>query len=133
MAAITELASGYPGYNGVIPFENGFLSEMLLEHGYSTFLVGKYHLTPSNQETGAGPFDRWPLGRGFQRFYGFLGGDTSQWYPDLVYDNHPVEPPATPEEGYHLSEDLVDKSFVRVGTIVRDKLGDQFRLGRQSQ
>jgi arylsulfatase A-like enzyme len=55
MAAITELASGYPGYNGVIPFENGFLSEMLVEHGYSTFLVGKYHLTPSNQETGAGP------------------------------------------------------------------------------
>src|SRR6266567_2474169 len=95
MAAITELASGYPGYNGVIPFENGFLSEMLVEHGYSTFMVGKYHLTPSNQETGAGPFDRWPLGRGFQRFYGFLGGDTSQWYPDLVYDNHQVEPPRT--------------------------------------
>jgi hypothetical protein len=93
MACITELASGYPGYNGVIPFENGFLSEMLLEHGYSTFMVGKYHLTPSNQETGAGPFDRWPLGRGFQRYYGFLGGDTSQWYPDLVYDNHQVEPP----------------------------------------
>src|ERR1700739_1182840 len=111
MAAITELASGYPGYNGVIPFENGFLSEMLLEHGYSTFLVGKYHLTPSNQETAAGPFDRWPLGRGFQRFYGFLGGDTSQWYPDLVYDKHPVEPPRTPEQGYHLSEDLGDKAI----------------------
>ena len=70
MAAITELASGYPGYNGVIPFENGFLSEMLLDHGYSTFMVGKYHLTPSNQETGAGPFDRSSLGRGFQRFLG---------------------------------------------------------------
>ena len=64
MAAITELASGYPGYNGVIPFENGFLSEMLLEHGYSTFMVGKYHLTPSNQETGAGPLTggRWAAG-----------------------------------------------------------------------
>ena len=84
---------------------------MLLEHGYSTFMVGKYHLTPSNQETAAGPYDRWPLGRGFQRFYGFLGGDTSQWYPDLVYDNHQVEPPRTPEEGYHLSEDLVDKAM----------------------
>ncbi|HEX3308718.1 MAG TPA: sulfatase-like hydrolase/transferase, partial [Streptosporangiaceae bacterium] len=117
MAAITELASGYPGYNGVIPFENGFLSEMLVEHGYSTFLVGKYHLTPSNQETGAGPFDRWPLGRGFQRFYGFLGGDTSQWYPDLVYDNHPVEPPGTPEEGYHLSEDLVDKAMEFISDV----------------
>src|SRR3954467_15980843 len=117
MAAITELASGYPGYNGGIPFENGFLSEMLVERGYSTFLVGKYHLTPSNQETGAGPFDRWPLGRGFQRFYGFLGGDTSQWYPDLVYDNHQVEPPRTPEEGYHLSEDLVDKAMEFISDV----------------
>ncbi len=110
MACITEFATGYPGYNGVIPFENGMLSEMLLEHGYSTFMVGKWHLTPSNQETAAGPYDRWPLGRGFQRFYGFLGGDTSQWYPELVYDNHQVEPPKKPEEGYHLSEDLVDKA-----------------------
>jgi arylsulfatase A-like enzyme len=111
MAAITELASGYPGYNGVVPFENGFLSEMLLGHGYSTFMVGKWHLTPSNHETAAGPYDRWPLARGFERFYGFLGGDTSQWYPDLVHDNHQVEPPATPDEGYHLTEDLVDKSM----------------------
>ena len=110
MACITELASGYPGYNGVMPFENGMLSEALVEQGYSTFMVGKWHLTPSNQETAAGPYDRWPLGRGFQRFYGFLGGDTSQWYPDLVYDNHQVEPPKKPEEGYHLSEDLVDKA-----------------------
>jgi arylsulfatase A-like enzyme len=111
MAAITELATGFPGYNGVIPFENGFLSETLLEQGYSTFMVGKWHLTPSNQETAAGPYTRWPLGRGFERFYGFLGGDTSQWYPDLVYDNHQVEPPRTPEEGYHLTEDLIDKSI----------------------
>jgi len=110
MACITELATGYPGYNGVMPFENGLLSETLVEHGYSTFMVGKWHLTPSSQETAAGPYDRWPLGRGFQRFYGFLGGDTSQWYPDLVYDNHQVEPPKKPEEGYHLSEDLVDKA-----------------------
>ena len=110
MACITELATGFPGYNGVMPFENGLLSEILVEQGYSTFMVGKWHLTPSNQETAAGPYDRWPLGRGFQRFYGFLGGDTSQWYPDLVYDNHQVEPPKKPEEGYHLSEDLVDKA-----------------------
>ncbi|HEU6445855.1 MAG TPA: arylsulfatase [Gaiellaceae bacterium] len=111
MACITELASGYPGYDGVMPFENGFLSEMLVEQGYNTFMVGKWHLTPSNEETAAGPYTRWPLGRGFERFYGFLGGDTSQWYPELVYDNHQVEPPRTPEEGYHLSEDLVDKSI----------------------
>jgi arylsulfatase A-like enzyme len=110
-AAINELATGYPGYNGSIPFENGFLPEILLQHGYSTYMVGKYHLMPSEFESAAGPFDRWPLGRGFERFYGFLGGDTSQWYPDLVYDNHQVEPPRTPEQGYHLTEDLADKAM----------------------
>jgi arylsulfatase A-like enzyme len=110
-AAINELATGYPGYNGSMPFENGFLSEMLQQQGYSTYMVGKYHLLPSEFESPAGPFDRWPLGRGFERFYGFLGGDTSQWYPDLVYDNHQVEPPRTPEQGYHLTEDLADKAI----------------------
>ena len=84
MASINEAATGYPGYNGSMPFENGFLSEMLQQHGYSTYLVGKYHLLPSEFESPAGPFDRWPLGRGFERFYGFLGGDTSQWFPDLI-------------------------------------------------
>ena len=111
MAAINELATGYPGYNGQIPFENGFLSEMLQQHGYNTYMVGKWHLMPSEFESAAGPYDRWPLGRGFERFYGFLGGDTSQWYPDLVYDNHQVEPPRTPEQGYHLTEDLADKAI----------------------
>lgn len=111
MASITELATGYPGYNGQIPFENGMLSEMLLQHGYNTYMVGKWHLMPSEQESAAGPYDRWPLGRGFERFYGFLGGDTSQWYPDLVYDNHQVEQPSTPEEGYHLTEDLTDRAM----------------------
>jgi arylsulfatase A-like enzyme len=109
-AAINELATGYPGYNGSIPFENGFLSEMLQSQGYSTYMVGKYHLLPSEFESAAGPFDRWPLARGFERFYGFLGGDTSQWYPELTYDNHQVEPPAPPEQGYHLTADLVDKA-----------------------
>ena len=108
MACITEFSTGYPGYNGNVPFENGYLSEILVEPGYSTSPVGKWHLIPADQETGAGPYNRWPLGRGFERFYGFLGGDTSQWHPDLVYDNHQVEPPRTPEEGYHLSEDLAD-------------------------
>jgi arylsulfatase len=111
MACVTELATGFPGYNGNVPFENGYLSEMLLARGYNTYMLGKWHLIPSSQETGAGPYDRWPLGRGFERFYGFLGGDTSQWNPDLVYDNHQVEPPATPDEGYHLTSDLVDKAI----------------------
>ena len=111
MAAITELATGYPGYDGNIPFENGFLSEMLQQHGYNTYMIGKWHLMPSEQESAAGPYDRWPLGRGFDSFYGFLGGDTSQWYPELVYDNHQVEPPRSPAEGYHLTEDLADHAI----------------------
>ena len=73
--------------------------------------LGKWHLTPTEQCSAAGPYDRWPLGRGFERFYGFMGGDTSQYYPDLVYDNHQVTPPRTPEEGYHLTEDLVDHAI----------------------
>jgi arylsulfatase A-like enzyme len=111
MACITEGATGYPGSNGLIPFENGFLSEMLLAHGYNTMALGKWHLTPTEQCSPAGPYDRWPLGRGFERFYGFMGGDTSQYYPDLVYDNHQVQPLRTPEQGYHLTEDLVDHAI----------------------
>jgi arylsulfatase A-like enzyme len=111
MACITEASTGYPGANGNIPFENGFLSEMLLQHGYNTYAIGKWHLTPADQISSAGPYDRWPLGRGFERFYGFLGGETHQYYPELVYDNHQVEPPRSPEDGYHVTEDLVDKAI----------------------
>jgi len=111
MACITEGSTGFPGYNGNIPFENGFMSEMLLQHGYSTYAIGKWHLTPADQISAAGPYDRWPLGRGFERYYGFLGGETHQYYPELVYDNHQVEPPKTPDEGYHVTEDLVDKAI----------------------
>jgi len=111
MASITEASTGFPGYNGNIPFENGFLSEILHQHGYSTYAAGKWHLTPADQISAAGPYDRWPLGRGFDRYYGFLGGDTHQYYPDLTYDNHRVEPPKTPEEGYHLTEDLADRAI----------------------
>ncbi len=111
MSCITEGSTGYPGGNGAIPFENGFLSEMLLQQGYATYAIGKWHLTPAEQISAAGPYDRWPLGRGFERYYGFLGGDTHQYYPDLVYDNHQVEPPKTPEEGYHLTADLADKAI----------------------
>ena len=111
MAGITEVSTGYPGYDGYIPFENGFLSEMLLQKGYNTYAVGKWHLTPAEQISAAGPYDRWPLGRGFERYYGFLGGDTHQYYPDLTYDNHRVEPPKRPEEGYHVTEDITDKAI----------------------
>ena len=111
LATISETSSGYPGYNAILPFDKGMLGDMLLPHGYNTFMVGKWHLTPPEHETPAGPYDRWPLARGFERYYGFLGGDTNQWYPELVYDNHYVDPPYTPEEGYHLSVDLADKAI----------------------
>jgi len=114
VACIMELATGFPGYDGRMPFENGTLPEMLLEHGYNTFCLGKWHLSPSEDNTPAGPFHRWPLGRGFERFYGFLGGETNQWYPDLTQDNSPVTQPRTPEEGYHLSEDLADNAIKQV-------------------
>jgi arylsulfatase A-like enzyme len=115
MACITEASAGFPGFSARIPFENGLVSEVLNERGWNTYAVGKWHLTPGDEIDLSSWKGRWPLGRGFERFYGFLGGETNQWYPDLVYDNHLVEPPAKPEEGYHLSADLVDRSieFVR--------------------
>ncbi len=110
LACITEGSMGYPGSNGYIPFENGLLSEILLQQGYNTYAIGKWHLTPTEQTSAAGPYDRWPLGRGFERYYGFLGGDVHQYYPELVRDNTQVEPEKTPEEGYHLTIDLVEKA-----------------------
>ena len=110
MSGITEISTGFPGSNGIIPFENGFISEILLEQGYNTYALGKWHLTPTEQTSAAGPYDRWPLGRGFERYYGFLGGDTHQYYPELVRDNTQTEPEKTPEEGYHLTPDLVEKA-----------------------
>ncbi|MBW2622204.1 MAG: arylsulfatase, partial [Deltaproteobacteria bacterium] len=106
---IIELASGYPGYNSRIPRNAATIAQILKERGYNTFAVGKWHNTPEDETSLAGPFDRWPLGMGFERFYGFLGGDTSQWNPDLVYDNHRI--PSPTRDGYHLSEDIVDKSM----------------------
>ena len=112
MARIVEFAAGFPGYNATIPHENGFLSEILVRNGYATFAVGKWHLTPASEMTMGSPRDKWPLGRGFERFYGFMGGETDQYHPELVYDNHFVEPPRTPEEGYHLTEDLADQAIL---------------------
>ena len=120
MACIAEATSGFPGASGRIPFENGLISEVLGERGWNTYCVGKWHLTPEEETDLSSWRKRWPLGRGFERFYGFLGGETNQWYPDLVYDNHPVEPPARPEDGYHLSKDLADKSigFIQDAKVV---------------
>ena len=110
MACITEFATGYPGYNCTIPKESGFLSEMLSQQGYACFALGKWHLTPDEETNMAATKERWPLGRGFERFYGFLGGHSDQFNPNLIYDNHPIDPPKTAEEGYHFTEDMVEKA-----------------------
>jgi arylsulfatase len=112
MGTIAEISTGYPGYDARIPFENGFLSEMLTEHGYAAYAVGKWHLTPFEDLTLAGARDRWPMGRGFERYYGFLGGEMNQWEPSLVRGNDFTGPPRTPGEGYHLSEDLTDTALL---------------------
>ena len=115
MACITEAAIGFPNASGTIPPENGAISEILSELGWNTYMVGKWHLCPDDEMNLASTRRNWPTGRGFERWYGFLGAETNQWYPDLVYDNHTVDQPKTPEEGYHLTEDLTDKAieFIR--------------------
>jgi len=115
MAGITEITSGFPNSNGHVPFECANLAEVLRDSGWNTYIVGKWHLTAEDEMNLAASKRQWPLGRGFERYYGFLGGETNQWYPDLIYDNHPVAPPKSPEEGYHLSVDLTDKAieFIR--------------------
>ena len=99
MATITEAASGFPNANGHIPFECATIAEVLGERGWNTYMVGKWHLTAEDEMNLASRKAQWPLGRGFERFYGFLGAETNQWYPDLVYDNHPVEQPSVARGG----------------------------------
>ena len=115
MASITEAAAGFPNSSGHIPFECGSVAEVLGEQGRNTYAVGKWHLCPEDEMNLASTRRQWPLGRGFERFYGLLGAETNQWYPDLVHDNHPVEQPSTPEEGYHFSVDITDRAlaFIR--------------------
>ena len=109
--------AGFPGMRARISNQAATLGEMLQEEGYATYAVGKWHLGPADETSGAGPFRDWPLQRGFDRYYGFLFGATDQFYPELTYDNHHVDPPATPEQGYHLTEDLVDRAL----DFLRDK------------
>jgi len=111
MRAVSNFRTGFPNQLGHISVRAATIAEVLHDEGYATFCVGKWHLAPMEQCSAAGPFDQWPLARGFDRFYGFLEGETDQFHPELVADNHPVEPPASPEDGYHLSEDLVDQAL----------------------
>ena len=111
MGFLTDIPTGFPGYDGRIPRSAATLPRVLKDVGYSTFAVGKWHLVPRWEQSASGPFDRWPLGLGFERYYGFLGGDTNQWTPELVQDNGFVEAPRTPAEGYHLTEDLAERAM----------------------
>jgi len=110
MACITEGSTGFPGSYGRVPLANGLLSEMLTPFGWTAFMIGKWHLTPAEDMNLGSNRKWWPLGRGFDRFYGFLGGEVDQWTPWLTHDNHFIKPPKTPEEGYHNVPDLTDKA-----------------------
>lgn len=120
MAFLSHVDDGYPGYRGRVSHRAATLAEILQDSGYNTLAVGKWHLAPMDQTTAAGPYDQWPLGRGFERYYGFMEGLTDHYYPELFYDNHAADPPASPEDGYHLTSDLVDRSieFIRDQTSV---------------
>ncbi|MBU2134969.1 MAG: arylsulfatase [Alphaproteobacteria bacterium] len=109
MRNVSNFRTGFPHQLGHISNHAATVAEVLKAEGYVTFCAGKWHLAPTQENSAAGPFDQWPLGRGFDRFYGFLEGETDQFSPELVIDNHHVAAPATAEEGYHLSEDLVDQ------------------------
>jgi arylsulfatase A-like enzyme len=117
MGFLADIPLGYPGYTARLPKSAAALPRILRDSGYSTLAVGKWHLTPRWQRSAAGPFETWPLGLGFERHYGFLQGDTNHWAPNLVCDNHYIEAPRRPEEGYHLSEDLADQAI----RMVRDQ------------
>jgi arylsulfatase len=108
---LVDVPLAFPGYTGSIPRSAAALPRILRDAGYNTLAVGKWHLTPRGERSAAGPFDRWPVGMGFERYYGFLGGETNQWAPNLVSDNHQVDPPGRPEDGYHLTEDLTDAAI----------------------
>ena len=109
VGATQETSFALPGYNGRIPRSAATLARILRDNGYNTMAVGKWHLTPQAEYSAAGPFERWPLGMGFERYYGFLGAETNHWSPELVRDNTPIPTPDTP--GYHLTEDLAQQAI----------------------
>ena len=121
MRSVANFNTGYPHMQGHLSDHAATVAEVLRDEGYATFGLGKWHLCQMEDTSAAGPYDQWPCQRGFDRFYGFLDGETDQFHPELVYDNHAVDPPRTPAEGYHLSEDLVDHaiSFVHDTKSIR--------------
>jgi arylsulfatase len=111
MASITEGANGFPGAHGRLPDQAATIGQVLQENGYSTFWIGKNHNVAEQDVASGASRKLWPLAKGFDRFYGFLGGETNQWYPELVEDNRFIEVPYGPEQGYHLSKDFADKAI----------------------
>jgi arylsulfatase A-like enzyme len=111
MACITEASDGFPGACGRLPAECATVGQVLQENGFSTFWLGKNHNVPEEDIASGASRKEWPLQKGFDRFYGFLGGETNNWYPDLIEDNRFVDQPYGPEDGYHLSKDLADHAI----------------------
>ena len=115
-ACIAEATIGFPGQHGRLPAQCATVAHILQDAGWSTFWIGKNHNVPEQDNAPGGYKGTWPLQQGFDRFYGFLGGETNQYFPDLVEDNHFIDQPYTPDEGYHLSKDLTDQAI----RIIRD-------------
>ncbi len=115
MGGITEVATSAPGNSSLRPNTKAPLADILRMNGYSTAQLGKCHEVPVWQTSPLGPFDMWPTGSGFEYFYGFIGGEDNQWDPALYEGTTPVEPAKSPEEGYHLTEDLADRAIAWVG------------------
>ena len=111
VGCLANFDSGYPGYRGKISRQAGTLAEMLRAYAYRNYMIGKWHVTPLTESGATGPFDGWPLGRGFDRFYGFLDAETDQYAPELVADNTHIDPPGSHADGYHLTSDLVDQAI----------------------
>ena len=107
---LPDLPTNFPAYSGRMPASAGTLAQILGAEGYATFCVGKWHLVPRDQRV-TGPYDMWPTRLGFDRYYGFLNGETNQWTPNLVRDTNHVEPPTEPADGYHLDADLADNAI----------------------
>ena len=109
MRAVSNMRSGFPHLRGRVTKHAANIAELLREEGYGTYCVGKWHLTPMEETSGAGPFSHWPTQSGFDRFYGFLQGETDQFHPELTLDNHHIERPKDKND-YHLSQDLVENA-----------------------
>ena len=118
MRALSNFDTGFPNMRGALPRSAATIAEILRDNGYGTFAAGKWHLAPMSECSAAGPYRNWPLQKGFDRYYGFLQGETDQFFPELTSDNHFVDAPAGPKDGYHLSDDLVDRSTGMIRDLV---------------